>query len=128
IQSKAVVLASRARNSYVLFGPAAPLTRAGLPSAGEAGDYIRTQRDELQEITPVQGQVYNTFVVDHGADGRAFRGQQGRTASNFHNLRKLTQLQCEINPCSLLHLQFYTRPGHSLEPLHSDAQRIKTRL
>ena len=84
-------------------GPALP--RPGLPGVGEAEAHVRTRRHQLQEVAPVERQVDDALVLDHGADRRILRGYQSRPAGDFNNFAHGADFHGEVEARRLLYLQ-----------------------
>lgn len=93
---------------------------------------FRVSAHQLQIVAPIQRQFHNSFVVNHGPHCHVFGLQLNGTRVHHHGLRKLSDLQREIEPDRLLHLYLYSRALDGLESLmfspnvvHPRSQRRK---
>ncbi len=75
IQSEIIELAALAGDRDVLGAALAPLPSGGGTVRAEAEAHVGTERNQLQEVAPVERQVHDTFIFDHRSDRGVFGGQ-----------------------------------------------------
>ena len=67
--------------------------------------YARHQLRQLNKIAPIQWQIDNLSGVDHSADSRVFRLQQGRFAGDSERLSYAAEPESDVDAGRLIQLQ-----------------------
>src|SRR5262249_1929341 len=89
-----------------------PCTRATLAlillsRSGEAIAHVRTERGKLKEVASVQRHFDDALVLNNRSDCGVLRRDECTRTRNLNGLAQLSYLECEVEACRLLYLQFY---------------------
>ena len=90
----------------------------GRPVGAETGDHVRAESDQRGEVAPVERQIDDPFVIDHGAHRGIFGGQQRSASSHLDHLGDRADPELEVEAGHLLHLQLDAVANLGLQALH----------
>ena len=79
------------------------------------GGGARNQRRQLQVIAPVERQLDDRAVFNHGADGRILGLNQRRVSHHLEGFREITHIHRKGEPVRAAHLHHDARPVDSSE-------------
>ena len=85
----------------------------GLRCARDAWRGAGRQRQQLHEVSPVERQFFNLFLVDDVTERHALRLDERRGDSHFRCVGHLADIQCKIGHRDLIDLH-HNAPAHLL--------------
>src|SRR5262249_14754617 len=107
IQCEVVERAPLACDRDILRCTRATLALILLSGSGEAIAHVSTERGKLKEVASVQRHLDDALVLDNRSDCCVLRRDERARTRNLNGLTHLSYLECEVESCRLLDLQFH---------------------
>ena len=127
VQRIVVERATLPAHRNAVFRPETALPRTRLAGRREPRRSVRSQRNQLQVVAPIQRQLHNALVLDHRAQRRILCRQQRHCPGNFNRFRYRAHRHIKVQTHRLLNLHFHLFGGGGFKTLLLRAQVVQAR-